>query len=289
MPKKFDHLLIIGLDGLDYQKIQEYECENLKQQSFGKLDLEGIELKTPKLWASLVTGKKPKEHGIETMLTFKGEKVRKIDSYIKRFFQLFGRNALHLRKYLHYQIFDSGVMAPDKRHMNVDSVFEKVANSKALEVPGYTEYPYVTGRIGVVKLFRKRSPLTRERVLRDIEAEFEYRKKCLFEAMGEHTLLMQHFHYPDWYQHAFVDGSKDESLFREMNDFAAEIQKKVDDDTLLLFCSDHGLDEGMHRDQAFYSTNADIGDNVTITNLIEKCLEHVKHKKEEETIEGIEI
>lgn len=73
---KYDRLLVVGFDGLDYQKIKEYNCENIVQQSFGRLETEGMELKTPKLWASMITGEKPDEHGIKQMLSFKGRKQK---------------------------------------------------------------------------------------------------------------------------------------------------------------------------------------------------------------------
>jgi predicted AlkP superfamily pyrophosphatase or phosphodiesterase len=287
--KEYSKLLVVGFDGLDYQKIQKYDCDNLMQECFGKLDLEGLELKTPTLWASMITGVKPDVHGIDRMNTFKGEKVRKWDKYVLKFFKLFGLNALHLRKYLWYQIFDSGLLVPDKRFMKVDSIFEEIADSKALEIPGYTEYPYIVGSIGVGKTWRKRSPVSKERVLRDIKAEHLYRKKDLFENIGEHTVLMQHFHYPDWYQHLFTTGERDEEMYREMDELAGEILDKVDEDTLVLFCSDHGLENGGHRDEAFYSANAEIEGSVKLTNVIRKCLEKVDYQQEEDAVEEVDI
>jgi hypothetical protein len=289
MGERFDKLLIVGFDGLDYQKIQRYDCDNLMQECFGKLDLEGLKLKTPTLWASMITGVKPGVHGIDRMNTFKGEKVRKWDKYVLKFFKLFDLNALHLRKYLWYQIFDSGLLVPDKRFMKVDSIFEEIADSKALEIPGYTEYPYIVGSIGVGKTWRKRSPVSKERVLRDIKAEHLYRKKDLFENIGGHTVLMQHFHYPDWYQHLFTTGERDEEMYREMDELAGEILDKVDEDTLVLFCSDHGLENGGHRDEAFYSVNAEIEEPVKLTNVIGKCLEKVDYQQEEDAVEEVDI
>lgn len=289
MTKGFEKLLIVGFDGLDYQKIQEYDCENLKQESFGKLDLEGLALKTPTLWATMITGVKPEVHGIDRMNTFKGEKVRKWDKYVLKFFELFGLNALHLRKYLWYQIFDSGLLVPGEDFIQVKSIFEKVADSKALEIPGYTEYPYIVGSIGVGKTWRKRSPVSKERVKRDIDAEHLYRKTDLFDNIGEHKLLMQHLHYPDWFQHLFTTGARDEELYREMDELAGEVLEKAGENTLVLFCSDHGLEDGGHRDEAFYSANIKLDGPVKITNLIEKCLEKVDYQREENLVEEVEL
>ena len=286
---EFHKMLIVGFDGLDYEKIQKYECENLQLEDFGKLDLEGMPLRTTSLWASLITGKKPEEHGVDSMLTFSGEKVRKVDKYVSKFFNIFGMSAIHLRKCFYYYLFDSGVITMDRRFLKVPSIFEKVSDSRVLECPGYTEYPYIAGQMGVTKVYRERAPISRERAFRDMRAELNYRKKLLFEGIGEHKLLMQHFHYPDWFQHLFPKGKRDRELYEDMDELAGKILEKVDRDTLVVFCSDHGLEDGGHRDQAFYSVNIQVGENVSITNLVEECLAKLDYQEKEELTEEVEV
>lgn len=287
--KDFDNLLVVGFDGLDYEKIKKYECSNLIQQSFGRIDTEGIELETPKLWASMITGKKPDKHGIDMMLSFKGEKARNFDRKISRFFGLFDMSALHLRKTLGYYIFDDSMVPQDKRFLEVNSVFEEVADSKAFDIPGYSEYPYIAGKMNVGPLTRKHPPASQERVKRDIDAEHLYRKKQLMNNIGNFTFLMQHLHYSDWHQHMFLSEEKDRKLYQEMDKLAEEILDNVDEDTLVLFCSDHGLEGGGHRDQAFYSLNAELDGEIKITNLLEKSLSKVDYQEEEETVDRIEV
>ncbi len=284
-------MLVVGFDGLDYEKIKKHGCDNLVLDTFGRIDLEDLPLMTPPLWASMITGEMPEVHGIDTMLTFRGEKVRKIDRYVLGFFNLFGMSGMHLRKMLYYYLFDSSIFVPDRDFMEVDSIFEKVADSVALDVPGYSEYPYIAGKSFVAKTHRKHPPVSKERVLRDAEAEHGYRKKQLFDNIGEHKLVMQHFHYPDWHQHLFFnDEEKDRELYEKMDELAGEILERVDDDTLVVFCSDHGIGEmGGHRDQAFYSTNADIGEDARITELLFRCLEKLDYEKAEQTLDEIEI
>lgn len=288
MPE-FDKMLVVGFDGLDYRKIQKYDCNNIMLQSFGKLDTQGLALKTPMLWASIITGKSPGEHGIDDMLAFKGDKARKLDDLMDRFFGFFGKSGLHLRKTLNYYLYDDSISVPDKNYMETDSIFEKVADSKAFDVPGYSEYPYISGKMNVAKLSRKNPPVSRKRVKRDIDAEHLYRKEQLFENIGKHTLLMQHFHYSDWHQHMYLSEEKDKQLYKEMDELAGKILEKADDDTLVVFCSDHGLEDGGHRDEAFFSVNTDIDENQSITTLLESCLEHVDYKNKEETVESIEV
>jgi hypothetical protein len=288
-PEKFNKLVIVGLDGLDYQKIEKYDCENLVLEDFGKLDLEDLPLTTPVLWASMITGKQPEEHGVNSMLTFRGEKVRKADRILTKILNKFGFAGVHLRKFLWYYIYDSSLIVPDREVLKSDTVFEKIKDAVALDIPGYSEYPYIAGKMNVGPSHRKYPPVSREHVFRDVKAEHFYRKKQFFEHVGEHKMVMQHFHYPDWHQHLFLSEEKDQELYSYMDEFAGEILDAVDEDTLVVFCSDHGVEDGGHRDQAFYSSNADLGDGVKLTNIIDRALQHLDYQKTERTLYDLEV
>nr|EGQ40801.1 MAG: type I phosphodiesterase / nucleotide pyrophosphatase [Candidatus Nanosalinarum sp. J07AB56] len=280
---EFDKILVVGLDGLDHQKIQEYRCENLMQDSFGKLELDGIQLSTPMLWSSFMTGEKPESHGIDKMLAAKGEKARRFDNTALKLFNLLGMSGLHVRKTLIYYLYSSSMVPMTRDDLEAEPLFEEVADAEVLTMPGYTDYPYIAGKMNVGPvLSRDNPPASRERVFRDMRAEFEHRRKRLFEHMSDHTFLMQHFHYPDWFQHLFFNGSRDKEMYTEMNELAGDILEEAGDDTLVVFLSDHGLEGGGHRDEAFYSANAQIGEDVTITNLMDRCLHQLSYAKSEE-------
>jgi hypothetical protein len=198
-------MVVVGLDGLDFKIMQKFGCEEFEQTSFGKLDLEGIAQRTPSLWASMITGEHPDIHGIEDLLVFRGKKARRLDKYIRGFLNLFGRSGLHLRKCLYYYLFGSSITVPDRKFLQADTIFERVHDAVALDVPGYSEYPYIAGRSNVTKMTRKHPPVSVDRVVRDMEAEFMYRRNQFFDNIGGHTLVMQHFHYPDWFQHLFFN------------------------------------------------------------------------------------
>lgn len=286
----FERMIVAGFDGLDYRKIKKYGCKNLQQKSFGKLDLEDLRLKTPQLWASMITGERPEVHGIDTMLQFRGEKVRKVDRFVLGFLKKLGVTAMYLRRALYYYLFDSSQFVPDKEFMEVDSIFEEVADSVALDIPGYSEYPYLAGKSWVGKSMRKRPPVSKKRIVRDMEAEHMYRKQQFFDHIGKHKLVMQHFHYPDWHQHLyFKGGGKEEEMYHRMDELAGEILEKAGEDTLVVLCSDHGVEDGGHRDQAFYSVNTDLEGEIKITNLLFKCLEKVDYQEEENAVEDLEV
>lgn len=286
---EFERMLVIGFDGLDYKKIKKYNCENLMLEAFGKLDVEGLPLKTPLLWATIITGERPEKHGITDMLRFKGRKAQEYDKYLEKFFNFLGYSGLKVRKTVVYHLTGSSMVPPTKKEMKVDSIFEKVADSKPLDIPGYSHYPYIAGKMNVGALYRKYPPAPRERVVRDVNAEHLYRKNQLFENIGEHQLVMQHFHYPDWMQHIYSKNEKDEEIYEEMDELAGEIMEKVDDKTLVVFCSDHGLNDGTHRDEAFYAMNTDIEEPIKVTELLSRALEKVNYSKRDENIQEVEV
>jgi len=74
-----------------------------------------------------------------------------------------------------------------------------------------------------------------------------------------------------------------------MNELAGEILEKAGGDTLVVFCSDHGLEDGGHRDEAFYAMNAGIEEPVKITELLSRALEKVDYSQSDKAVSEVEI
>jgi len=146
----------------------------------------------------------PEEHGIDDMLVFKGEKARRLSGFMDRFLNPFGMVGLHLKKCLNYYLYDSSISDPDKSFLEKKTVFDKYSDAKGFDIPGYSQYPYISGKMNVAKLTREHPPVSRKRVKRDIDAEHLYRKTQLFDNIGEHKLVFQHLHYSDWHQHMYL-------------------------------------------------------------------------------------
>ncbi|MFB6076251.1 MAG: alkaline phosphatase family protein [Candidatus Aenigmatarchaeota archaeon] len=51
-------VLVIGLDGVGWEAVRDNGFEYLKQDSFGRVTSKGIDLKTPPIWSSFLTGVK---------------------------------------------------------------------------------------------------------------------------------------------------------------------------------------------------------------------------------------
>ncbi|MBD3247555.1 hypothetical protein GF378_02960, partial [Candidatus Pacearchaeota archaeon] len=50
-------IVILAIDALEYDKVEEFNCKNLKQEYYGKTDIsEFSQPRTMVLWSSFMTG-----------------------------------------------------------------------------------------------------------------------------------------------------------------------------------------------------------------------------------------
>ena len=86
-------ILVIGIDGLEYDLVEKLDLKNLKQENYGKIILpeefyhkESNVPYTPIVWTTLVTGLKPFEHKQYSMWVYKNkfiERIRQPFGFIK--------------------------------------------------------------------------------------------------------------------------------------------------------------------------------------------------------------
>ncbi len=266
----FDRIIIIAFDGLDHEKIQQYDCKNVMQEEFGRIDLSDMPMVTGPLWSSFITGVYPDDHSVKKTMNWTDDRVQRFENLVH------GNPLFTFWKGIRWTVFrnldslNAEVLGAYRDNLEVDTtIFEDIEPSIAVNVPGYRINTALT-RIKIAKAIGKDAPIPKHVMERDIDAEFMKRKKETFEALeDDFALMMSHFHKPDFMQHLFAfDQEKEEAVYREMDDLAAKILKKTTDDDLVIFCSDHGLEDGGHRDQAFYSLNHDLGwENPHITEF----------------------
>lgn len=65
-------IIILGLDGLEYEYVKEFKCKNLMQKNFGKTDIsEFSEPRTVVLWSSFLTGKNMEKQALKDLWNFR--------------------------------------------------------------------------------------------------------------------------------------------------------------------------------------------------------------------------
>lgn len=290
-------VLVIAFDGLDKELIDDYGCDNIKQQEYGNIDNNKniAFIKTSELFASFITGYNYEEHGVVGLKkriysnNWKNVVVEKLAPKKKRktkrgFYRLYSV----LNKVLRTDITEIGYSRND---LDSKSLFDDIEGSRAMFVPSYNPDPlWATGSL--------LSPLSFgygvSRVEKIIDRRcFEPRKAQLFSELENSIIsprpfLMCHFHKPDYIHHFYADedsfGGEDldekkvRKMYNEMDQFAQEIKEKAEEagyDTII-FMSDHGRPADLgHNENAFYSCNKELfgGETPHITDFHGKILD----------------
>lgn len=269
--KGFDRLIVIAFDGLDYQKIQKYNCENVIQEEFGRISLEGISLTTGPLWSSFITGEFPEEHGVQKTMNWTDQRVQKFENFMEKIPFSDTWKGIRWTIFRNLDSLNTEVVGAYRENLEVEStIFDDFEPSVSLNVPGQ-DINTALSTIIISRALGKDAPLPKDVMERDIDAEHLKRKEETFEALGDgnFAFLMSHFHKSDFMQHLYgFSEEKEKEIYEEFDDLAKKIMEYTDEDDLVIFCSDHGLEDGGHRDQAFYSANHELGlDNPHITDF----------------------
>jgi hypothetical protein len=276
--------LVVAFDGLDKELIDEYELENIRQEEYGSIDnYTGIkERMTSELFASFITGKTYEEHGVtglSTDLTF-GDKLAKYvfsEWLAKRV-----RGVHTLRQWLMDHRSTKNINYT-KKHLQTDTIFEKIDMSLPLYVPSYNPevywllgHPHLINRNYDTERFMKEARYDTELRLREGTAT----QAALFDVNKDFwDFIMFHVHDPDAFQDTHVGDLEEE--YRRLDDIAGEILEEFEGWTVI-FMSDHGRPDGSkgaheHNKNAFYSCNKELfGDETPhITDFHDKILEEV--------------
>jgi len=276
---------------LDYNLIKDFGLEHVLQDEFGRIDnTTGMKVRvTSELFASFITGTNYENHGVHHHSYWANRKVHILENVLGdyRIFQKFKG----VRGCLYNRIFDIWKKRFDKKDLKVDSLFEKIENSRSIFVPGYNPSLFLALGVETAPLERGYGP-KKAQSFYDTR-EYRYRKEVIFrelesEIIGHRDFLMCHFHRPDQFQHYFGDkdiGNYDRNklakMYNEMDDLAADIKSKAIDAgyDYVIFMSDHGLPGTKlgHNENAFYSCNRDLfsGKTPKITDFYDKILSKV--------------
>jgi predicted AlkP superfamily pyrophosphatase or phosphodiesterase len=271
MMKEFRRIIIIAFDGLDYEKIQKYNCKTIMQQEFKKIDLSDMPLTTGPLWSSFITGKFPEEHGVQKTMNWTDQRVQKFENFMEKLpFTDFWKG-IRWTVFRNLDSLNTEVVGAYRDNLKVDStIFDDFEPSISLNVPG-NDINTALSTIIISRALGKDAPLPKDVMERDIDAEHLKRKEETFEALedGSFAFLMSHFHKSDFMQHLYgFSEEKERELYEEFEDLAEKILEYTSEDDLVIFCSDHGLEDGGHRREAFYSANHELGlDNPHITDF----------------------
>ncbi len=279
-------ILIVAFDGLDYDLIEEYGCNTIKQDEFGGIDNQtdiAIQV-TSELFASFLTGKTWREHGIIGLDIYRNETLESLERLNKyKIFRKF--SGLRKRFYKHIPFLDGSRRHVTQEDYDSPTFLDTIEDSIAIGVRSYSK-----------GYKNKVMQILQDHSLEEAEEELERFEKCkrieLYDALEEkYNLIMAHFHKPDHIHHWYWEvGKMDkvEETYHEMDELAKDIKEKAEanDFDTIIFMSDHGLpnvEHGGHNENAFYSCNHELFPDTTphITDFHEKILELTNSKDPE--------
>lgn len=183
-------IVILGLDGLEYEYVKDFNCKNLMQVSFGKTDIsEFSEPKTIVLWSSFLSGK-----NLEKRVLALGKKFWKFKLKVGETF------------------------------------FKKFEKWKAIDVPGlsYKYKKHQSERKLLKDFFDGRVKI--EEYDKLAFKNYRENKKELFEELGkEHEILMCYFALADTIGHlSFGLKTKMKIIYKELDKTAKKVKNECE-------------------------------------------------------------
>ena len=257
---------ILALDALEYDLVEQFNLENIKQQEYGKTDISNFkDLATPIIWASFISGLPPEKHGLDIKAVPRWrspaiDKLRQLTIKVG-LDRIKGKGRLlELLGFEHRPFYEE--MITDFRITQTETFFDIIPNAKALSVPPYQKWIATETQLFLRQAIDNEEKLNafEEHVLKIFERK---REKCLKTLQeGDWNLFMTHFMFTDLLGHLYAgNATKMFGVYIKAEQLVEDAKKLIDDETLLLIVSDHGMKSigkgtfGEHSDHGFYSSN----------------------------------
>jgi len=218
-------IIVLAIDALEYDKVEEFGCTSLKQESFGKTDIaEFSEPRTMVLWSSFMTGSN-KEKEVLAL----GDKM--MWSY---------------------------------RISQPETLFAAFKSPSVIDLPGY-DYDLAVHEKSrkLLKAFFDESDKAKKEAIKaeynkDAFGHHRLVKERFFNALGEkHDFVLGYFSLADVVGHLnFGNAVMMKMIYKEFDEIAREARKRGDK---VLILSDHGMHQigifGDHSNHGFWSLN----------------------------------
>lgn len=250
MNKNKRKIVILGLDALEYNLVEKWNLNGLRQGEYGKIKVPinkdiGHPI-SPEVWGSFLTGKHI------TGMEFERSGVRETIWKTLAF--------LHKHTGLSFGLARRVRGASRFPELN-QKTFLDLTNSLEINAPYYS-FDHASMEIMHRFTIRTRSA---EQIRKELYSLFKKRKKQFITAVRKQLqnvdLIFGYTHVLDDIQHFFYSRPDQiEKFYRKLDEFVSFIKTLLPYSTLFVIVSDHGfsLKEGTHSDYAFYSSNKPI-------------------------------
>jgi len=286
-------VLILGIDALEYNLVEEWDLQNLKQKEYGKVKVpitKGFEEPaTTIVWPCLITGEEPEQMGYTSPVLYRQpfgwlfnkfylrEKSKTGDTRSGNIMKKRSKKRDFLDKLSSFCKKTGISHDPSRKDIKAPTIFDSEnLKTKHFHIPVYDNDAFPEYRKQIVDVITKKA--SEKDYSKACIEEFEKRCKELGEYLdnNEHwDIVMMYWFCLDGVQHAFYKNKlKIMHFYMMFNRYVGELSKRLSNDILLLIISDHGQKKGVHTNYGFYSSNIKLGlKNPNITDfkkIIEK-------------------
>lgn len=255
-------IIVLGLDGLEYNLVEEFRLNAIKLNAYVKTSLEDFDVVvTPPIWASMLTGRII----TEMMAVFKSASAQVLTDDSKKMNLL--RMIIPPRfRGLIARIWDKIIPRAKENPMdytlnflernNYHTIFNEASNPAYNKIPGFN-------------ITRKSKLLKTAFMGKDFKKLAE--KHCLIKIkeVGQEILRLMEKDYDlvFWYTNAldnlghifFGRKMKTMNYYMRVNRLVADVFQKLDAKDILYIISDHGIkavgEGGLHSNYGFFSSS----------------------------------
>lgn len=268
------NLLVIGLDGVGFEAVRDNDFSYLRQKIFGSVVSDGIDLKTPPIWSSFLTGEK--DTGIYDFPEENNEKVGAAQNHEQSLYERLENNDPN-------KISDGGI-GYRRDELKVDPWIEKY-DYETINFPIY-DYTNDFNGIDDWQLYWGSKCLDKEITPKEFINKLlietgDILSKTREEANKDKDIVLSYLHDTDYICHIIYmhHGFKDPVLYfwRMVGNQIRRVVDSLDEEPTILFLSDHGSSIGRvqrrtaagHSPKGFYSfnKNLDVPESIHITEF----------------------
>ena len=278
-------VLILAFDGLEYDLVEKWKLEYLKQEKYCKLEIPDECFKysltsrgeivhepwTPFVWSSIVTGKLPTEIGLTEANVQEWDNI-----LLQKLRSLIVKLKLNKRLMTRFLVNDRGKglekIGFRKQYFNLiekskyPTFFQKIDESLPINVPLVFQLKSLKEEANW-KLKLKGEGI--EELVTEIWKEFRRVASITSDAIiaNKWKLIMSYVRLLDTVgELQYGRFIKLHKAYMECNLYAGRVKELIEDDTALIILSDHGIEGmpntkyGKHSHHAFFSINRNLSE-----------------------------
>lgn len=264
-------IIILGVDGLEYEHVVKYKLSNIMQKQYGKTDLSEFDVVvTPLIWASFLTGKVNREmvgvftKSLRIRQSFVWSTIRIITKKVTATLPTPIKNRIDKLK-IHVTTNPMRKTASYLLDNKIKTILDEF-KSWYITIPGYNHkwdtYSSLLMTRAVEELtktgkFGKASVEYEKYTLKDY---FQRKKEFLKSLSEDYQLWFFYTDLIDALLHLFIsDKLRVMKYYLEIDRFIYDVHKLAPEDAVIFVISDHGMKKvgrlGDHSDHGFWSSS----------------------------------